>query len=435
LATLTERDVERLLNTSRTGFGADRKVAVALATAAFLLLISGPFVFRPWGTEPSSAPDVASFLSGAAMANDFVSFWTGAELVRQGAGSALYDMDLQHSFQVELRSGRFVGERLVNRLDPFHTPPPMALLMLPLTLLPLPWAYALWTALSLAGLVVAVAMPLRGSRVAWTPVVLMLATGGVADILFWGQVDALFLLAFSLALLAFAKERRVLGGVLLGVLWLKPQYALVFPLVFLLKRRWWELAGMLGTGAALVLVSVLMIGVDGAANYLQVLRTIGTYNPPPESFIFPEIMVNWRAVLVNLWPDLSESAGSLLVTGLGGATLLASLLVWRGGWEPGSRRFALQMLVATTAALVASPHSHLHGIALLLPPLALALARSGDDGVPRELWHVVLPVGSLLSWAGWLYDPLRWLLAPYLLIAAALLVYRLRTMPCAQVAS
>ncbi len=411
-----------MAETVLTTKSSDRRLAVALSTVALLVLVIAPFMFRPLGAEAATAPSFTSFWSGAAMASDFISFWTGASLLREGAGSALYDMDLQHDFQVKLRAERFTGQKLVDRLDPFHTPPPLALLMLPLTFLPLAWAYLVWTGASLAGLIAAVVLPLRGYRRSWTAAVLMLCTGGVVDILIWGQVDALFVLAFSLALLSMARGKSLLGGVLLGMLWLKPQYAVVFPVVFLVKRRWTELAGMAAMGGLFAVISVVVLGPAGTIHYLEVLRSIGAFYPPADSFVFPEIMINWRAIIINLWPGVPETVGSGLVLGLGALTVIGALLAWRGTWDPKSRRFALQMLLTATAVTLASPHSHLHGIALLLPPLALMLAR-GDGG--RSLsgsWHAMLVAGFVLTWVGWLASDLRWLLGLYCILAMVMLL-------------
>ena len=136
---------------------------------------------HPWGTEPSKAESFEAYWHGVASASDFVSFWTGASLVRQGAGSSLYDMKRQHEFQIALRVDRFSSPRLVERLDPYHNPPPMALLFLPLTALPLSWAFLAWAALSVGGFVAAVFVPTSNLVSPWTPIALMLATGAVAD--------------------------------------------------------------------------------------------------------------------------------------------------------------------------------------------------------------------------------------------------------------
>ena len=86
--------------------------------------------------------------------------------------------------------------------------------------------------------------------------------------------------------------------------------------------------------------------------------------------------------------------------------------------EPKSTRFALQMLVTVAAAVVAAPHSHLHGITLLFAPLALAIARRSWECLPVPVWYLFCAAGFLLTWVGWLLVPLRWLLAPYLLVSA-----------------
>ncbi len=400
----------------------DRRGAVAVVTAFAVFMAFAIAFVRPWGSEPSRARDVDSFLSGVAMASDFVSFWTGASLLRDGAGPDLYDMERQQDFQVGLRRSRFTGEKLVNRLDPYHNPPPLALLFLPLALLPLSWAFACWTILSGTAFAVAVALPLRRALVSWTPVSVMMATGVVADALIWGQADALFVLSLSLALLSFTAGRPFLGGMLLGMLWLKPQYALVFPLVFLIKRRWHELAGMAVAGVALAAVSLVLVGVDGALAYLSVLRQAGAFYPPESSFIFPELMVNWRAVVANSMPGIGGDVGSALTLALWGATLLVSLMAWRGEYDPRGRAFPLQMLITVLAAVLGSPHSHLHGVSLLFPPLALGLARGSWKALPRSLWGGLWVSGFVLSWLAWEYVPLRWLLAPYFLVAMAVLL-------------
>ena len=76
---------------------------------------------------------------------------------------------------------------------------------------------------------------------------------------------------------------------MLGLLWLKPQYALVFPLIFLMKRRWWELATMGGIGAALALLSLIMIGPASAAQYWELSKQMGTSISPPTGASIPHI--------------------------------------------------------------------------------------------------------------------------------------------------
>ena len=355
---------------------------------------------------------------------DFVSFWTGASLIRAGAGPALFDMETQRVFQQHLRQELATTETVQNALghNPFHSPPPLALLFLPLTWLPMPWAYLSWMVLSFVSMALAVFLPLRARPMAWAMAAGLLAFPGVLVTLLEGQVNGVLLLAFSLGLMAFSTGRRVLGGVLFGLMWLKPQYALLFPLIFLLKRRWVELAAMSLVGLAIAILSVAMIGFDGIARYLAVLQRIGAFYPPPESLISAGAMSNWRGLLINLFPGLPGDVGSVLVYGLGGATVAASLLVWKGPWDPSSLRFSIQMVVAAAATVIASPHSHYHGTVLLLVPLAVAIGRA-KQGAPFEgRWMVMLAAAYLLGMEAWLARSVSWMLVPYFLVLMAMLI-------------
>ncbi|HEX2987383.1 MAG TPA: glycosyltransferase family 87 protein, partial [Chloroflexota bacterium] len=251
---------------------------------------------------------------------------------------------------------------------------------------------------------------------------MLLAFGGVSVTLIEGQVNAMFLLAFSLALLALKRDRLITGGALLGVLWLKPQYAAPFALLLLVKCRWRELAGMVGVGAGIGALSFAMVGPEGILEYLKELQRIGAFRPPADALVSPQAMVNWRAMLLNLWPDVPDGAGSVLVLLLGGATIIAALLNCRGEWAPGSPLFARQMLVMTLATILASPHSHFHGAVLLLAPLAALLARSPAEAAPVRGWRMLLVGGLVLSIVAWPVGRGRWVMAPYYLVCLGMLI-------------
>ncbi len=389
------------------------RLAVAGTAASLVILTYAFLVAKPW------APD-------APLVNDFISFWTAASLTREAAGPALFDMGLQQDFQRELRLQLAESESVRQQagfLIPYHNPPALALLFLPLTWLPLYWGYLAWDALSLLAIGLAVFLPLKGRPRAFGWGVMLLTFAGVADNLLWGQIAGPLLLAVSLGLLALASHRPVLGGALFGILWLKPQYAVVFALVFLVKGRWRELAGMAGAGLAVVVVSLVIVGPVGILSYLDLLKRIGEFNPPPESLVKPYAMVNWRAVLVNLWPGIPDSLGAAMMMALAGATVLASLLVWRGEWDPTSPRFPRQMLVVVLATLIATPHSHFHGTVLLLAPLAVALARPMPYDPLAGAWAPMLALGYLLGLVLWPVKSLDWLFVPYSSVTMGMLIW------------
>ena len=400
----------------RAGHCSDSGLAT-LATALWIVVaaLAVSVWLRPW-------PDVL-------FRTDFVSFWTGGALVREGVGPGLFDMERQRALQRGLRLELAATDamRQADFHNPYHNPPPLALIFVPLTLLPMPWAYALWWAVSLSAFLVAFAVCLRGAPFGRTLAVGMLSFAGVGATLLEGQVNGLFVLALAAGQLAMVWGNGPLGGALVGLLWLKPQYAWVFLLVFLAKRRWAEVLGMAGAALVVGVASIAMIGAAGLLRYLEVLWQIGEFHPPAASLISPERMVNWRALLTTLWPGVPGATGSLLVGALGVGTALISLLAWRGRWDPRSPRFPLQMLVAALAAVISSPHSHFHGTVLLLAPIALSFAMP-MKGAPLERgWGPLLLLGYLLAMVLFAFRRFSWLLAPYLLALMVFLIIFLRS--------
>jgi hypothetical protein len=388
-----------------------RLLLVTAATASIIVAIYAAVVLS------HSWPDQLFY-------SDFVSFWTGASLVRSGAGSSLFDMGLQSSFQQQLREELATSEAARNTtgVNPFHSPPPLALLFLPLTLVPMPLAYLVWAALGLLSMLLALRLSIRGHPAAWSVAGGLLLYPAILTNLLEGQIGGVLMLDLALAMAALAGGHRALGGALFGLLWLKPQYAPLLPIAFLLKRRWVELGAMCAVGGLMAGLSVAMIGLDGVTQYLGVLRRIGAFYPPSDSLINPVAMVNWRALLMNLWPGLPGEAGDLLVLGLAGATMSVSLLVWRGQWDPASSRFPLQIMVTVIAAVVASSHSHFHGTALALGPLAFAIARSGVEVRRQGRWIVMLAIGYLLGMVAWMAREMSWLFVPYSLVLISMLI-------------
>jgi len=244
----------------------------------------------------------------------------------------------------------------------------------------------------------------------------------VTHTLFEGQPYGLLLLAFVLALRSLRSGRPFLGGMLLGLLWLKPQYAVLFPVLFLMKGRWRELAGMAATGAVVGAVSLAMVGIQGAVNYVNMVAVMGSLN---YRWVDPFNMVNWRAAIIALFPGVSEELGSAIVLMAGAITVLISLTAWKGEWEPSSPRFARQMSAAVLAILVATPHSHILGATLALAPLALAIVP--NERIPMaRLWVALLALGYLLGFATWPLGYPRWPFAFYFFTLMLILVVQCR---------
>jgi hypothetical protein len=350
---------------------------------------------------------------------DFISFWTAASLLRKGAGANLFDPGTQQQFQSSLL--RSFGMAIGPGYNPFPSLPVLALPYLPLTLLPMPMAYLIWDGASFLMFLVALGISLGWDRASGRWMAAFLAFGAVSSTLLEGQAYAPMMLILSLAVLALRSGRPFLGGMVLGLLAVKPQYVVLFPLMFLIKGRWRELWGMTLAVFVMGALSVALVGPGGIVEFVNLLRQIGSFD---FGGVNPQNMINWRALLMHLWPGIPDSTGSALVLLLGGGTVLAMLPAWRGPWEPRSARFSRQLLATMLAAIVASPHSHFHGLVLPLVPLG-TLVSEPDEGNPlgRALrW--TLFVGYALSSVTWVLVGLRWLMAPLILAAMVLLVFQ-----------
>jgi len=199
--------------------------------------------------------------------NDFTFYYAAARLGLAHGWSHLYDLKLQ---QEQLDA---IGSRItVAQLARFVSPPPLAWLVVPLTLLPYRIAYWVWSALLLGGLALAwqLAAPGRGrarliflvAAVGWLPVIYGLQLGQPALLVAAG-------VAASYALLRRRWEWA--AGVVLGVLVLKPQLALLVPAALLVTGRWRAFIASVVVLATLAIVSALALGSQGISAYEGIL--------------------------------------------------------------------------------------------------------------------------------------------------------------------
>ena len=76
--------------------------------------------------------------------------------------------------------------------------------------------------------------------------------------------------------------------------------------------------------------------------------------------VAPEVMVNWRALVLGVPVDIPSTVRTAVTLVLSGLTVVA-LLAWRGPWHPAGPRFAGQMTLLAVGTVLAAYHSHIHG--------------------------------------------------------------------------
>src|SRR5205085_5450055 len=153
---------------------------------------------------------------------DFISYWAAGRLGLHGQTPLAYDVVAHHRIELEATA---VGQ------IPFGYPPAFLLLASPFALLPYPGAAVTWVILTWAAY--AAAVRLWAPKAFWPamamPPVLINAITGQAGFL----IAALFI-----AGMALLPKRPPLGGLLLGLIVVKPPLGIVLPFALAAGREW-----------------------------------------------------------------------------------------------------------------------------------------------------------------------------------------------------
>ena len=349
----------RLLNLR---FDAHARRNLAAVGLAWFLLIA--FLLTGWFV-------VVVPLRADILDNDLTLVYIGVRIGLEHGWSHIYSLSLQHELFMQLRPAAPFndGERFVS-------PPPYAWLILPLTVFGAAGAVYIWLAGSLTALVAAwwIAAPGRWpARGLW--LLGALASYPVLYSLALAQPDLVVLFVVAVAWRLAEARKPYAAGVVLGLSVLKPQLALVLPLVLLAGGQWRVAAAWAATAGMLALVSVVVIGSQGLSDYRSLLDE-AQHVTNNRYFTFAYV----------LGPGVLSYAAQAVVTaaGLIGAYLnrCASL----------ARLFALGIL---TTALGAT-YWHLQDYAILV--IAAWLFWRDEPPNWQRWWLLVVVVGGELAW-------------------------------------
>ncbi len=272
--------------------------------------------------------------------NDFTFYYAAARLGLAHGWSHLYDLRLQ---QEQLDA---IGSHItVAQLARYVSPPPLAWLVTPLALLPYQVAYWLWSALLVGALVLAWHLAAPGKNRA--RVIFLVAAIGWLPIVYGLQLGqpALFVAGGVAACYALLQRGRdVEAGAVLGVLVLKPQLALLVPVVLLVSGRWRAFASAVVVLAALTAASLVVLAPSGVTDYLDRLNFATTI---PEN----------QGQTIAGWIHNLQVAR--VVQGL--------IAAWTVGVAYRLRRRgpAVVLAVALIGGLAASPYVHYDDLAML----------------------------------------------------------------------
>ncbi len=322
---------------------------------------------------------------------DYRSFRASAEIVATRGFSELYDLNIQEQFQRPLyESSVKSGSGTRYETAPLYYLP---VFVLPMLLL-LPFSpvagFVFWTVLN--ALLLLLYLRRLGSTLSSTgglpPWTLLLFSLPAFWTLFFGQVGVWLLVCLGEFLLAILRGKEWTAGFWLAGFLLKPQALILLLPGLLLARRFKVLAGVVLAGLALVVLSALLAGPPAllALGRLFIDSTAGlaTNNP--------FLMMNWRALAVNLETVLpSPLAWGLSIAGLS-VTAAAALSLWV---RPTRVRedFSLILLGTYAATCAVSWHAHMH---MALPAAAPLLALVAAGRASRAMLAAWVAIPALV---------------------------------------
>ncbi len=340
------------------------------------------------------------------IAVDYVAFATGGRLVAI-APHSLYNIPAQADVQAALLGYRPDGSGFPL---PFVNPPFVAELMRPLAALPLQTGTDLFCAVMLVALFVAALMlkrraaPWRGLD-KWTLAVMAaVSTGGAYGVLI-GQWSPLLEVVAVAALLLLDRERPVVAGAVLALLLVKPQIVWLLIPGLVLTRRWRLLGGFLAGAAVLGAVSLAIVGIDGAREYVAFIRD---YAGAPAALTGRSV-ADYIARLAAMPSAVPAISAAVSVVALVGVCLARRHL----------RDDAVAVAVLLLLSLLASGHTNPEDFGVLCiavavfaphaprPVIALAVAANIGIVVALTWWAVPLDILTLLVAAALLADAAR----------------------------
>jgi alpha-1,2-mannosyltransferase len=314
-----------------------------------------------------------------ALGTDWMVFYSGAQHVFTGQLGQLFDGE---AFTADLNTA-FAGR--LSEPTPFRPwvyPPSYLLAMLPFGALPFLASYLTFQLATAALLALALwsGAEKPGARV----VVLAAALIGPAAAINAGMgQNALLMAALLVGGFRLVPMRPVVGGAVLGLLTMKPQFWLLVPVTLVAARQWKALLWSLIAASGLALASLAVFGFDAWSHWLDLAQ--GSYADPHGRWV--ELGRMWgdsvyacvvSAGLPAAIADVAQAAASLLAVALVYAAFRLRF--------PDDQRIA----VVLASTILAAPHSSLADTVLLATAAALWAGGAARAETSLAKWTLAL---------------------------------------------
>jgi hypothetical protein len=319
---------------------------------------------------------------------DFTIFYSAGKILREGFGTKLYDEATQYRVQQEFAAGVSIRQGPL----PYNHPPFEALLFVPFTYLPYFSAYLLWNVINL---LILCSLPLLLRQhiplIRWASSAFWLLAAlsffPVFVTLLQGQDTIILLLLLALMFISLKKKADFSAGVWLGLGLFRFQVIMALAVLLLLNRKWKAIAGFLSAGFVLAVISIVLIGAKGAANYPSYLWLAEKQMQHGASIVSD--MPNLRGFIETVLGQTVSSPAVNSLIAISSIALLAAATKWKL-----SANVNLGFSLAIIVAILVSYHSLAHDLSVLFLPglLIINCLRAGET----RAWRRVALLGPML---------------------------------------
>lgn len=196
--------------------------------------------------------------NGFVVGRDFLNFWMMGRAAWEPNAARFYDAATYlHALRPLLGNDRYTQQ--------WSYPPTLLLLVAPFGLLNYVAAYAFWLTISVSLLVSAVWCRLRDAWAIW-----LLFLSPAAIVCFLSGQAAMLSTALIFSAFHWRERRPIIAGMLIGLLSLKPQLGILFPVLLIAERRFRCFAAAALTTLGLALGIALIQGSDIWWQYVSV---------------------------------------------------------------------------------------------------------------------------------------------------------------------
>jgi hypothetical protein len=264
---------------------ADRELtrAFAILGAFFLVATAGVYLYKLDWRLPYPR-DGSTLVVG----RDFLNFWMYGRAAALPDPSGWYDAAAYQGALAALLGAGYPGQN-------WSYPPSVMLVAAPFGSLSYLQALALWTALSLAGFAALArrhfADPFLFAAILFSPAAVFCVISGQSSLVTTAMLIGIF---------AWLDRRPWLSGVLIGLLTIKPQLGLLFPVMLIATERWRVFFTAAGTALALFALSAALFGPQAWIDFVtKGLPTQNLVLTDPEGIAtpyYPTVFMNLRGI-------------------------------------------------------------------------------------------------------------------------------------------